>query len=153
MLKDFFRSKKNTIIQFLKFGIVGLSNTVLSYVLYLLFLKGFEHYDIFSDYDYLVSSIFTFCICTTWSFYWNNKFTFGRNNGEGYNAVKAFIKTVLSYSLTGLILHNILLYVLVEYMGIAKQVVPLINLVVTVPLNFLLNKYWAFRAEEEDGKS
>lgn len=136
--------------QFLKFGIIGLSNTVLSYVVYLIFLSLFEKGKIFLDFDYLVSSVLTFCICTVWSFYWNSRFTFKIGKGEQRNLWKAFIKTVVAYSLTGLFLHNVLLYVFVEWFGILKTIVPLISLIVTVPLNFLLNKYWAFGSRKRE---
>lgn len=130
--------------QFVRFGLVGISNTALSYVLYLIFLQLFEGGEIFPEYDYLVSSVLTFCICTVWSFYWNNRFTFKKKEGEQRNLWMAFVRTVISYSLTGLFLHNLLLYALVEWFEISKRIVPLINLIATVPLNFLLNKYWAF---------
>lgn len=137
---------QNSLIrQFIKFGIIGLSNTALSYMLYLIFLYLFEKNGVSPDYDYLVSSVLTFYICTVWSFYWNNRFTFKREEGEQRNLWKAFVKTVISYSFTGLFLHNMLLYVFVEWFGISKTIVPLINLIVTVPLNFLMNKYWAFK--------
>lgn len=140
--------KKSLIIQFIKFGIVGVSNTVLSYVLYMVFLKLFEQYALFPAYDYLLSSIMTFFICIAWSFYWNNRFTFRQEDGERRNHRRAFIKTAFSYALTGLLLHNILLYIWIEVMGIAKIAAPLINLIVTVPLNFLLNKFWAFKTKD-----
>lgn len=131
--------------QFLKFGIVGLSNTVMSYFLYLVFLYMFEEKHIFLNYNYLVSSILTFFICSIWSFYWNNRVTFKKENNETRNFVKAYIKMILSYSLTGLFLHNTMLYVFVEFFFISKELVPLLILVVTVPVNFVLNKYWAFK--------
>ena len=130
--------------QFIKFGIVGLSNTALSYVLYLIFLHLFERNHIFLNYDYLASSVFIFCICIVWSFYWNNRFTFNRDGTQKGDLVRSFMKASISYTFTGLFLHNLLLYVFVECVGISKIIAPLINLVVTVPLNFLLNKYWAF---------
>ncbi len=139
--------RNSSVIQFIKFGIIGFSNTVLSYILYLVFLYLFEKTESFPEYDYLVSSVFTFCICTVWSFYWNNRFTFRQEEGERRNRWKVFARTVVSYSFTGLFLHNVLLYALVEWFGIWKKVVPLINLVVTVPLNFILHKYWAFRSK------
>lgn len=150
VLKDFLFRKKSLVIQLIKFGIVGLSNTALSYVLYMVFLKLFEHYTLFPAYDYLLSSIMTFIICIAWTFYWNNSFTFRKEDGERRNYRSAFIKTVFSYALTGLLLHNVLLYILVEVMGIAKIIAPLINLTVTVPLNFLLNKFWAFKTKGSD---
>lgn len=137
--------KNKWVGQFLRFGIVGLSNTVLSYLLYLFFLYTFEKNHMFSNYDYIVSSILTFFICSVWSFYWNNRVTFKKENNEKRDFVKAYIKMVLSYSLTGLLLHNTMLYVLVEFWRISKELVPLLILVVTVPVNFMLNKYWAFK--------
>lgn len=138
--------QSNYIRQVIKFGIVGLSNTVLSYLLYLVFLNVFENRHIFMNCDYIISSILTFWICTVWSFYWNNRITFVRKADEKRSLVKAYIKMVLSYSLTGLFLQNTMLYVLVEYWGLSKEIVPLLILIFTVPLNFLLNKYWAFRS-------
>lgn len=143
IIRKLFQS--NFIRQFIKFGIVGFSNTVLSYVLYLIFLHMFEETNIFPNYDYLASSVVTFCICAAWSFYWNNRFTFKREDRDQHNLQRTFAKTVISYSFTGLFLSNMLLYVFVEWCGISKTIVPLVNLIVTVPLNFLLNKYWAFR--------
>ena len=92
--------KHEWIRQFLKFGIVGFSNTVLSYLLYLFFLYTFEKNHMFPNYDYIVSSILTFFICSVWSFYWNNRVTFKKKNNEKRDFVKAYIKMVLSYSLT-----------------------------------------------------
>lgn len=132
--------------QFIKFGIIGLSNTALSYVLYLVFLRLLESLRFFPDYDYLISSVVTFCICVVWSFYWNNRFTFKMENGENRNLLKAFAKTVLCYSITGLVLQNILLYIFVEFFFLPKEMVPLLVLFVTVPLNFIMNKFWAFKS-------
>ncbi len=131
--------------QFIKFSLIGLSNTILSYLLYILFLYIFENRGVFPRYDYLVSSVVTFCICTIWSFYWNNRFTFKRKEGKSRNLWNAFFRTAISYSFTGLFLQNLLLYLFVEMAGIAKEIVPFFNLIITVPLNFLMNKYWAFK--------
>ena len=59
------------------------------------------------------------------------------------------MKTYLSYASTGIVLSNILLYVFVDLIGISKAVAPFINLLITVPLNFVLNKSWAFRKEKK----
>lgn len=63
--------RNSSVRQFITFGIIGLSNMTLSYILYLVFLHLFEKMGCFPDYGYLASSVFTFCICTVWSFYWN----------------------------------------------------------------------------------
>ncbi len=53
------------------------------------------------------------------------------------------LKTYLSYALTGLILANVLLYfgLTSERESIRCSSEPIF----TIPANFLLNKYWAFR--------
>jgi putative flippase GtrA len=63
--------------------------------------------------------------------------------GKG-NGAKPFAKTVAAYGSTFL-LGTGLLYTMVDILGISQWVAPLINLCITIPLNFLLNKYWAFR--------
>lgn len=131
--------------QFIRFGIVGLSNTIISYLIYIVCLKLFERFGLFLKADYVISSVIAFLLSVLWSFYWNNKYTFKKENGEYRSVWKALFKTYLSYALTGLILNNIFLYIWVEMLGISKSIAPIINLLVTVPLNFILNKYWAFR--------
>lgn len=85
------------------------------------------------------------------SFFWNNRYVFKKNKGEKRNIWLTLIKTILAYAGTGLFLSNILLILFVEIIGISKYIAPLINLVITIPLNFLINKYWAFKTESIGG--
>ena len=57
---------------------------------------------------------------------------------------KVLVKTYISYSFTGLFLNSILLVFWVKICHISELVAPIINLLVSVPLNFIINKYWAF---------
>ena len=59
--------------------------------------------------------------------------------------VESTIKTYISYSFTGLFLNSILLILWVKICGISEFIAPVINLVVSVPLNFMINKFWAFK--------
>lgn len=59
---------------------------------------------------------------------------------------KALIKTYISYSFTGLFLNSILLILWVKICGMSEFVAPILNLLISVPLNFLINKFWAFKA-------
>ena len=136
--------------QFIKFGIIGLSNTALSYALYLIFLFLFEENGFFPNYDYLICSVLTFCVCTVWSFYWNNKYVFTVEEGRKRNLFLALIKTYLSYAFTGILLTNVLSVLWVDIVGIPKEIAPIINLTISVPLNFLINKFWAFRTKKKE---
>jgi len=134
----------DTFMQFVKFGIVGLSNTVISYVLYASSLAIFQRLHIFSSLDYLAAQLIGFVLSVLWSFYWNNRMVFTLGDGEKRSIWKALIKTYISYSFTGLFLSSALLVLWVRMFHISEFIAPVINLLVNVPLNFIINKFWAF---------
>lgn len=136
--------KKETFIQFIKFGIVGLSNTFISYFIYLFFLWLFQKLCVFERFDYLIAQLIGFVISVCWSFFWNNKYVFKEVNKKR-SLLKSFVKTFVSYASTGLVLSSVLSFVWVELLFIPKAFAPVINLLFTVPLNFILNKLWAFK--------
>lgn len=138
---DIFQS----ILQFIKFGIVGVSNTVISYVIYVVGLILLQKIHFLPQYDYLFAQIAGFVISVLWSFYWNSKMVFTLEEGKARSVCKALIKTFISYSFTGVFLSSILLFLWVRVLCISEFIAPLINLLVTVPLNFIMNKLWAFK--------
>ena len=141
--------KHESVIQFIKFGVVGLSNTVISYVIYVAALLGLQKLGLFPTIDYLIAQFIGFVLSVLWSFYWNRKYVFKPEEGDSLPIGKALLKTYLSYSFTGLILSPGLSVVLVQIFSVSKLLAPIICLFITVPLNFLLNKFWAFRANKK----
>ena len=132
---------KKAIIQFMKFGTIGAINTVLSYAItngayYLLHLHE------------QISNIIAFVITVFISFMLNGKFVFTENKEER-NFWKSLLKVYASYSVTGVFLTAILLYIEEEIIGIPHYIATLMNLVVTVPINFILNKFWAYKEKKE----
>ena len=125
-------SLQETIIQFVKFGIVGVSNTLIAFgVYYILY---------FSDVHYLIANLIGWAVGVVNGFYWNNKYVF-KASGDWLGIL---FKTYMSYGvsfLTGMAM----LYVVVELLKVSPVVAPILCLLVTVPLNFLLNKFWAFK--------
>lgn len=136
--------KKETFIQFIKFGVVGLSNTCISYFIYLFFLWLFQKLCVFERFDYLIAQLIGFVISVCWSFFWNNKYVF-KEDDKKRSVFRSFVKTFVSYASTGLVLSSILSFIWVELLFIPKEFAPVINLLFTVPLNFILNKLWAFK--------
>jgi putative flippase GtrA len=116
---------------------VGLSNTGISYVTYAALVYLSVHY--------ILASIIAFAVSVLNSFFWNSKFVFKKTGDEKRNTGKTLLRTFIAYGSTGLILSNVLLFVLVDVAGISKYLAPLFILLVTVPLNFGLNKWWAFK--------
>lgn len=132
---------KTLIIQFIKFGTVGAVNTILSYSItnmcyYILHIHA------------QISNIIAFLITVFISFVLNGKFVFNENKEKDKVKKKwiiSILKVYASYSITGLFLTAGLLYLEETIFGIQHYIATLLNLIVTIPLNFILNKFWAFK--------
>lgn len=123
--------------QFIKFGIVGVSNTLISLAIYYIFV--FISKDL-----YLWGQVVGWVVSVFNAFFWNNKYVF-RSEKTGFRAVlKRLLKTYLTYGATFL-LTTVLLYLEVDVWHMSELIAPLINLLISIPLNFLLNKFWAFK--------
>jgi len=123
--------------QFIKFGIVGLSNTLISLAVYELCIHLGVHY-LLADPIGLVVSVVN-------AYYWNNRCVFGDGQKKPFgHHVRMYFKSLAAYG--GAFVMNLLLLMLwVEAAGIPQWLAPILNLAVTIPLNFLVNKYWTFK--------
>lgn len=119
-----------------------MSNTIISYLLYVVTLLIVSKSGV--KFDYIIANIVSWLLSVLWSFYWNNKFVFKKEDGEERNIWAALFKTYVSYGFTGLILNNILSVLWVSVLHISKMLAPIINLVISIPINFFMNKLWAF---------
>ena len=126
------KKSRDDIIQFLKFAIVGLSNTFIALaVYYVLLCMGC---------NYLIANTTAWIISVFNAFYWNNKYVFKNEN----TWFKALLKTYLSYSFSFL-LGTFLLYIFVELCFFNTKIAPVLTLILTIPLNFIMNKFWTFK--------
>ena len=129
--------RKDLIVQFLKFGIVGVSNTIVAWAVYYLFLLIDERL-------YMVGTIIGGILSIANAFFWNDRFVFKGGEQDWKSRIKRLGKTYISYGGTSL-LSIVLLWLEVELFGVSKAIAPIVNLIITIPLNFLINKYWTFR--------
>lgn len=136
----------DSIVQFVKFGLVGVTNTVISYVLNVLVLAILSPLAV--SWDFVAGNAVAFVLSVLWSFYWNNRFVFSVQEGEKRNVWKALLKTYVAYAFTGIVLNNLLSWVWISALHISKYVAPLINLIISVPVNFIINKLWAFKTSK-----
>ena len=127
---------KSDLFQFIKFGLVGVSNTLVSWACYYFFLWVDEGL-------YMVGSLVGTIVSIANAFYWNDKYVFKNNNNDWKSKLKRLGRTYISYGGTSL-LGMFLLWAGVNYLGISKVLAPPIILVITVPLNFFINKFWTF---------
>lgn len=150
-----------SLVQFIKFGIVGLSNTLIYQLIYMACVALGAHY--------LAAGIIAFLISVLNAFFWQNKFVFKEDeNGEKRIWWRVLLKTYAAYAFTGLFLANILLVFWIEIIKIesftapltdilnnfgvnmsnhevAVDIAPILNIFVNVPINFLINKFWAYK--------
>lgn len=137
----------DTLVQFIKFGLVGVSNTAISYGIEMLC-----YYVLLVDAPLgetarvIVTSVLAFVVSVTNSYYWNSRYVFksGGARKTFSDHLRAYVKTVASYGVTGLLLAPALKILLGNW-GVPYWAASLGSLVVTIPLNFVLNKFWAFR--------
>lgn len=151
--------------QFLKFGLVGLSNTLISELVYAVIVCLRGHY-LFASTTGFVLSIFN-------AYYWNNRYVFKEDEDlEKRVWWRVLIKTFIAY-LWGFLANLALLAIWIDLLRIADYMEPLvrflhgwnirfvdaqilgnlfaegINLILVLPLNFLLNKFWAYRQRKK----
>lgn len=150
--------------QFIKFGLVGVSNTLISEGLYCVL--------VFFDVHYLIAYFIGFVVSVLNAYYWSNKFVFRQAETEVRIWWKVLAKTYVAY-LGGFILSSLLLILWIDVVQISKYMGTLesislsrgyteldasfwgdviaagINLLITVPLNFLVNKFWAYKSEKQ----
>lgn len=126
---------KEVLVQFIKFGIIGASNTVISTAIYYVF--------VWIDPDlYFIGNLVGWVVSVFNSFFWNNRFVF--KNSE-FSWWKKLLRTYLAYG-GSFIVGSITLAIMVSGLGVSEWLAPWINMVITIPLNFILNKFWAFKA-------
>lgn len=126
--------------QVIKFGIVGCSNTVIALGVYWILCHLGIHYAV----SFAIGEV----ISILNAYFWSNLFVFKKKEGEHRNHAKSMGKVFVIYISTFL-LAEVLLYLQVDYLGWNESLAPVLNLLVTIPINFLLNKFWAFKKEGE----
>lgn len=153
--------KKESFWQFIKFGLVGVSNTLISEGVYfiIVFFRG----------NYLFASFIGFVLSVLNAYYWSTRYVFKeKEDAEKRVWWKVLLKTYAAY-FWGYIVHALLLIFWIDIVKLSRFMGPLaelfagwgltkidagmlgelaaalINLVITVPMNFIVNKYWAYR--------
>ncbi|KOY72047.1 GtrA family protein [Apilactobacillus kunkeei] len=123
----------NILRQFFKFGIVGLINTILTYLIYSMLYKATSPTFAMAI-GYGTTSIIGLTINQKWVF---------KANHDWMIVVKYYLTYLLTWTLSILVTE-----VASNYFHVIANIIPLITLLVTTPTNFFLSKYWVFRKTE-----
>ncbi|MCI6553476.1 MAG: GtrA family protein [Lachnospiraceae bacterium] len=129
----------------LHFGIIGVLNTVLGYVLMSVFYNVFHM-------GYWQSSAVSYTIGSIFSYFANKKHTFNVEGGSGRYAVKFALHILVCYLLAYGIAKPLVKMALAGY---AKEIVENIALVTGMGLfivfNFMGQKFFVFKDAGKDG--
>lgn len=134
--------------QFVKFGIVGIINNAISLAVYYSVIY-------FNSELYLVGNALGFLVSTLNAYLLNSKFVFRPKERKVFSKVQ-LVKTYAMYTFS-LCISMVFLYVLVQWLSVSEKIAPICSLMVTVPLNFLLNRFWVYKEQnsskqEDHGK-
>lgn len=135
------KSLFHVLVQFIEFGLVGVLNTVISLAVYYILLFFHIHY--------VLANGIGFVLGTLNAYYWNNKYVFKAGRSVKRSKAKSITKVFVSYGCS-LIISTVLLYIWIDVLSISDKIAPIINLCITTPLNFLLNKFWAFKDQVKE---
>lgn len=154
--------KLSSLIQFIKFGLVGVSNTAISYgiemLCYYVLFKNTKFIGILNllallgistdgnNVKIVITTIIAFVVSVSNSYFWNNRYVFGSGKKSFSEHFKTYFKTFACYGITGLILSPII-KILLAKISVPFFIASLGALVITIPLNFVMNKFWAFKSK------
>ncbi|MDO4925497.1 MAG: GtrA family protein [Turicibacter sp.] len=119
--------------RFIKFGIVGVLNTAINWIIFII-LNMVGIY-------YIFSNIIAYSLSTLNSYLWNSKWVFKYNG----NDIKETTVKFIVLNVIGLILNTSILYILVDIVGLYKIVALIITTTIVMILNYFINKLWVFK--------
>ena len=120
---------------FIKFSIVGFGNLIISLITYYIL--------VYFSINYQIANIGGFVTGSINGYIWNKIWKF--KNSE--KNVSSIIKFYLTYLSTWL-LSALLLYIWIEKIEISDKIAPIINIFITTPINYLMNKFWVFKRKK-----
>ena len=121
-------SKVVELINIIKFSIVGVSNTLLNFVIFILLNN--------IGINYILASIIAYSISIINSYFWNSRLVFKYDNK---NKKSILIKFII-LNLIGLSINAVLMATLVGVLAIKKIVAMFIVSLLVMCINYILNK-------------
>lgn len=125
-------SHKEEIRKIVKFGIIGVINTLLFFTLFFLFFNIIK-------FHYLLATTISYFLAIINSFAFNKKWTFESNG----NSRKEFIKFCF-VNCIAIIVNSLVMFLLVDKIGLNPWFAQVLTICVTMCVNYLGNRLWTF---------
>ncbi|QAA34683.1 GtrA family protein [Clostridium manihotivorum] len=130
MMKELFR--------FIRFGIVGGMNTLLTFVCFWIFSK--------LGIGYTTAYVTSYLIGVVNSYFFNSRWVFKVDSKKGSRGVKFLV-----INLVILAINTCLMMIFVDKVGLNKYIALIIVTGVCMVLNYFLNRMWTFSEEVKNG--
>jgi len=134
----FFWRKLMPFQQFIKFSLVGATNTIVDFILFYFFTRYVHWFSV----HYLIANGFAFAVAVTNSYFINHYWTFNKKD-SGHN-LGEYIKFILVNVFT-LFIVEVCLYFLIEQWQIYDLYAKIMIVLISAVSNFLLSKFLVFK--------
>lgn len=128
--------EQNLFWQLIRYSITGLLTILVNYVSFIISLKAFDIYYLFSSIIGAVSGIFI-------AFFMHRSFTFRASKKDTWFQMYKFSLLVL----LSIIFYPISIFTIVNYYGISAEYGQIISIPFCAIINFICSKLWVFRLE------
>lgn len=121
-------------LQLVRFGVVGASGYVVNLVVFALLVHA-------AGIDYRLAAAGAFLVALSNNFIWNRLWTFRASGGHaGFQAARFCVVSLVAFGV-----NLVVLYALVEAIGVSEVPAQALAIAAATPLNFIGNKLWSFR--------
>ncbi|MBU0731576.1 GtrA family protein [Patescibacteria group bacterium] len=143
MPESLYQKYKPLLGQFIRFALIGILNTGIDYVIYLVLTRYVEWF----DENKVVATSIAFIVAATNSYFLNKIWTFrDKSRQVGRQYIKFF-----AVSLVGFGLNAIIFYFLLR-LGLFDIFAKILTTGVVLFWNFLANKFWTFKQKIDTSK-
>ena len=121
--------------QLVRFGTVGASGYVINLAVFAAAVHG-------AQFDKGIAATAAFVVALSNNFVWNRVWTFRAGEGHaGFQAARFCVVSLAAFAL-----NLVILYALVDGVGVAAVPAQALAIASATPLNFIGNKLWSFKA-------
>lgn len=125
--------KPHNWLQLVRFAAVGASGYVVNLVTFAVLVHA-------ADLDYRIAATGAFLVAVTNNFLWNRRWTFRARDGHrGGQAARFLTVSVIAFGF-----NLVILWLLVERIGMPEVPAQAVAIVAATPLSFVGNKLWSF---------
>lgn len=124
---------KATLGQLIRYGVVGVASNAVGYLLYLaITAAGMEH---------KLAMTLLYAVGIAQTFIFNKRWSFRHAGAHG----TAFVRYCIAYA-AGYFINLAALFILVDRLGYAHQLVQGVMILALAAMLFMLQKFWVFRS-------